>query len=243
MAESPKPRGLFMRLVGAVDRHVKQRPRDAFIRNALDDPAEPYVQRVAENDACAFCNKHANARPVNPRKASEKFHRFCKCHFLLFFQESRYGGGVVSDSRLRDAGISIEDGAKHDMWEKQDALILAASGRRVKLLDEAHDGTRRSDTEVDGEPLEFKNPAFSDVRAVERSIFHVLYGRNKKKIKPQSDKMLVSNARNSMNMHDMELSLEYVLSGKSDLTDDEISYIKEITLLDVRTRRYRTYEL
>lgn len=81
----PRVKSLLAVLLGAVDRHVKQRPRDTIVRNAVDDPAEVYAQRVTENDACDFCSRFANDAPVDPSRVSEKFHQFCKCHFMLFF--------------------------------------------------------------------------------------------------------------------------------------------------------------
>lgn len=237
-------KSLLSVLRGAIDRHVKQRPRDSFIRNAIDDPAEPLVRRVTENDACSFCNKHANGQPVNPRNASEKFHQFCKCHFMLFFQESRYRDYLVSDSKLESARVTIERGAGPDDWEKRDALILGALGHEVRFLKEIDKPNRRtSDIVLDGVNFEFKNPRGNSRNTIQNQLLNNFYGNDGVTFNPQSDRLLISNANSSMTMLDMENGLARVLSGESRITDGELSYMKEIILLDARTMRTRRYAL
>ena len=236
-------KSLLSVLRGAVDRHVKQRPRDTIIRNAIEDPAEPLAQRVTESDACDFCNQFANGEPVNPRKVSEKFHQFCKCHFMLFFQETKYRDRFIDDFELEKVGIDIEDGADPDDWEKRDALVLAALGKKVKFLKRHPHGARMADTLVDGERIEFKNPSSGGKWTVQYQIQSNLYGRNKSIFKPQSDVLLISNARNSMTMTEMEESLAAAFGPDSLLSASDKAYMRKIILLDERTRRVRVYEL
>ena len=236
-------KSLWKAIYGAIDRHVKQRPRDSFKRNAIDDPAEPLVKRVTNNDACSFCNRFASDKPINPREASEKFHQFCKCHFMLFFQETKYKDKIVSEDKLHSIGVTMEDGAKPDDFEKRDAIILAALGRNVEFLKRNKSGSRRADSLIDGEVVEFKNPKGSGLFTVTYQIQSNLYGRNKTVINPQSDVLLISNVRNRMTMFEMERSLEFAFGRESILTDDEKAEIKKVILLDERTRRIRTYEM
>lgn len=243
MDDEPKAKSLLAALRGAIDRHVKQRPRDTMVRNAIDDPAEPLAQRVTEHDACDFCNQFANGEPVNPRKVSEKFHAYCKCHFILFFQETRYRETFVDDDSLSRIGITMEEGATPDYYEKRDGLVLAALGRKVEYLKRHLSGTRRADTLIDGELVEFKNPTSNGLFTVQNQILGNLYGGNKSVMKPQSDVLLISNVRNSMTMADMERSLAAAFDERSVLTAEEKAYMRKIILLDEHTRRVRIYEI
>ena len=236
-------KSLLSAIRGALDRHVKQRPRDAIIRNAIDDPAEPLVQRVTENDACDFCSRFANGKPVNPRDASEKFHQFCKCHFMLFFQETKHRSRFVNDGKLERIGVTIEDEANPDDFEKYDAMVIAALGRRVEFLKPAGNGPRIADTLIDGEIVEFKNPSLSNTRTVRNQILNCLYGKNREVIKPQSDWVLISNVKNGMSMVEMQESLAFAIAGDEPLTAEQLSHIRKVTLLDVKTQRLLTYDL
>lgn len=243
MADEPKAEGLLAVLRGAVDRHVKQRPRDTIVRNAVEDPAKPLARRVTERDACDFCNRFANGEPVDPAKVSERFHQFCKCHFMLFFQETRYREKFANDKELERIGVTMEEGADPDYHEKRDAMVLAAFGRKVRFLKRHPSGARRADTLVDGELVEFKNPTGSGIYTVQRQIKSNLYGKNKEVMKPQSDVLLISNVNNSMTMLEMQESLAYAFGPESLLTAEEKAYMRKIILLDERTRRVRAYEM
>ena len=238
-----QPKPLLAVLRGALDRRIKQRARDTIVRNAVEDPAKPYAQRVVEEDACDFCKQLGTSRPVKPSQIASRYHQYCKCHVALFFQETRFKERFTNRGQLEKLGIEVEEGAVHDDYDNRVAITLTSLGKRVRFLAEAQDGTRRADSLVDGVLIEFKNPVYRDMQTVERSVHHVLYGRNQKVIKPQSDRMLVSNAANGMTMSAMQESLAYVLRGESRLTEHELSYIKEISLLDVNTGRVRTYVL
>lgn len=243
MDDEPRAKSLLAALCGAIDRHVKQRPRDTIVRNAREDPAKPLAQRVSESDACDFCSQFANAEPVDPAKVSEKFHAYCKCHFMLFFQETRYRGRFVDDDALESVGITIEEGATPDYYEKRDGLVMAALGHRVEFLKRHLSGARRADTLIDGELVEFKNPKGSGVYTVQRQIKSMLYGKNKEVMKPQSDVLLISNVRNSMTMFEMQESLAFAYGPNSLLTAEEKAAIRKIILMDERTRRVRVYEM
>lgn len=243
MADEPKAEGLLAVLRGAVDRHVKQRPRDTIVRNAVEDPAKPLARRVTERDACDFCNRFANGEPVDPAKVSERFHQFCKCHFMLFFQETGYREKFANDKELERIGVTMEEGADPDYHEKRDAMVLAALGRKVRFLKRHPSGARRADTLVDGELVEFKNPEGNGLFTVMYQIQSNLHGKNKSVIKAQSDVLLISNVRNSMTMLDMERSLAFAFGPDSKLTQAEKAYMRRIILLDERTRRVRTYEM
>lgn len=236
-------KSLLSCLRGVIDRHVKQRPRDTLVRNAMEDPAEPLVQRVVEEDACDFCKQLGTSRPVKPSQIASQYHQYCKCHEALFFQETRFKERFVGDEQLGRLGIMFEDGADPDDWEKRDALVLAALGRQVKFLKRHKSGARRADTLVDGDVVEFKNPTKGEITTVRNQVLNCLYGSNRRLIKPQSDWLIISNVRSSMTMLDMEQGLEFAISGADPLRPDELAAIKRITLLDVRTRRMRTYEL
>lgn len=243
MADEGRRMSLVSALRGLVDKHVKQRPRDTIVRNAIEDPAKPLARRVTEEDACEFCVGEADGKPVSPAKASRHFHRFCKCHYLLFFQETRYQDRIVDDSALRSVGIDMEEGADPDWYERRDALVLAALGRKVKFLKRHPHGPRRADTLIDGELVEFKNPTGNGIMTVQYQIQSNLHGRNKKVFKPQSDVLLISNARNSMTMAEMEESLAAAFDEESILTVEERAYMRRIILLDERTGRVRTYDM
>lgn len=243
MDDEPRAKSLLAALCGAIDRHVKQRPRDTIVRNAREDPAKPLAQRVSESDACDFCSQFANAEPVDPAKVSEKFHAYCKCHFMLFFQETRYRGRFVDDDALESVGITIEEGATPDYYEKRDGLVMAALGHRVEYRAPFKSGPRMADTLVDGERVEFKNPTSSGLFTVQNQILSNLYGKNKAVFKPQSDVLLISNVRNSMTMAEMQESLAFAFGSASKLTAEEMAYMRKIILLDERTRRVRVYEM
>lgn len=243
MPDEAKAKGLLKVLAGAVDRHVKQRPRDAFIRNAIDDPVKPLVRRVTESDACDFCNAFANSKPIDPRKSSEKFHQFCKCHYMLFFQETRFRERFVNAAELERIGVTLESGADPDFFEIRNAIGIAALGKRVEILKRHKSGPRRPDTLVDGKPVEFKNPTSNGRRTVLNQLRSVLYGTNKQVIKPQSDVALISNVQSTMNMVDMQLGLEYALTDANGLTEAEKSALTKVILFDEKTRRFLEYEL
>lgn len=243
MADEGRRMSLVSALRGLVDKHVKQRPRDTIVRNAIEDPAKPLARRVTEEDACEFCVGEADGKPVSPAKASRHFHRFCKCHYLLFFQETRYQDRIVDDDALKSVGVEMEEGAKPDWYERRNALVLAAAGHRVKFLKRHRSGPRRADTLLDGEPVEFKNPTGGGRRTVQNQILKNLYGENKTIIKPQSDVLLISNVRSPMTMSEMEEGLAFAFGPESILTAEEKACVRKVILLDERTGRMRTYEM
>lgn len=149
----------------------------------------------------------------------------------------------MSDEELKKVGIAMEPGADPDYYEKRDAMVLAALGRKVRFLKRHPSGARRADTLIDGELVEFKNPEGNGLFTVTYQIQGNLYGTNKAVMKPQSDVLLISNVRNSMTMAEMQESLAFAFGPDSLLTAEEKAYMRKIVLLDERTRRVRVYEM
>ena len=239
-----KPKPLLSVLRGALDRRIKQRARDTMVRNAVEDPAKPYAQRVVEEDACDFCRQLGTSRPVKPSQIASRYHQYCKCHVALFFQETRFKDRFTSKERLEKLGITIEDGASPDDWEKRTALILASAGHRIRFLKEIDKNRRRrSDIKLNGLNFELKNPTGDSGNTIQNQLLNNFYGNDGETFNPQSSRLVISNVRSSMSMLDMERGLAKVLSGNSRISSKELDYMDEIVLVDSKTGRVRRYTL
>ena len=237
-------KSLLAVLRGAIDRRVKQRSRDTLKKNALEDPAKPLAQRVVEEDACDFCQRLGNSKPVSPAKVASEYHNYCKCQIALLFQETKYKEQFTNEAALGSLGIETEPGANPDDWEVRDALVLAKLGKHVSFRAQQKGlFVRTSDVFVDGVRCEFKNPKGNGYLTIHNQVKSTLYGEKSHVLNPQSSRILISNVRSEMTMQDMEKGLARVLSGETGLTTHELSEIKEITLLDEKTMTLRRYIL
>ena len=137
----------------------------------------------------------------------------------------------------------MQDGADYDEFERYDATIIAALGKKVEFLKPSRNGPRIADTMIDGERVEFKNPTARNIKTVRNQALNFLYGDNRNVLKPQGDWLLVSNVRNGMSMAEMQESLAFAIAGEQPLTAEQLSCIRRVTLLDVKTRRLITYDI
>ncbi len=124
--------------------------------------------------------------------------------------------------------------------EEMMANLLSELGLRVDMVDAAQGSKGRiADSTIGRERWEFKAPTGNGFLTIKNQLKSNLYGNDHSTLRPQSDKVVISNVRSSMTMDDMIRGLNVALDPEQGLRPEELEKITEVILLDKNGRMLR----